>query len=137
MKDRCLNRNSDHYSDYGGRGITVCREWKNDFMTFKTWALSNGYSDNLTIDRINNNGNYEPNNCRWADNDTQSKNKRNNRYITYQGQRKTMAEWAYEFGLAPCTLRKRIIKGWSIEDALCNPIDKKQSHNKWTKEKCK
>lgn len=65
VKTRCYNSNEQHYHRYGGRGITVCDEWKNDYVVFKKWALSNGYENNLTIDRINNDGNYEPNNCQW------------------------------------------------------------------------
>ena len=79
MKTRCCNENFKRFSDYGGRGITVCDEWKNDFMSFYKWSIENGYSDKLTIDRINVNGNYEPSNCRWATVAEQNKNKRNSK----------------------------------------------------------
>ena len=75
MKKRCDNKNSHAYQNYGGRGIKVCTEW-NDFSIFQKWALSNGYSDDLSIDRVNNDGNYEPNNCRWASSKTQAENRR-------------------------------------------------------------
>jgi hypothetical protein len=79
VKDRCLNPNCDSYHNYGGRGITVCEEWRNSYQTFREWALQNGYSDELTIDRLNVNGNYEPSNCRWLTRKEQNTNKRTNK----------------------------------------------------------
>jgi len=76
IKARCLNKNNKTYENYGRRGISICDEWKNDFMSFYKWAINNGYSEDLTIDRIDNDGNYEPSNCRWADLNTQMQNTR-------------------------------------------------------------
>lgn len=79
MKTRCYNKNHKFYKDYGGRGIEICKEWQHDFMSFREWSINNGYDDDLTIDRIDVNGNYEPSNCRWADMKTQNQNKRNSK----------------------------------------------------------
>lgn len=92
MKTRCYNCNDRNYQWYGGRGIKICDEWKDNFITFKEWAENNGYSDNLTIDRIDYNGNYEPSNCRFVDEKTQQNNKRTNHYVTYNGETKTLKE---------------------------------------------
>ena len=78
MKTRCYNKNTNRYKDYGARGITICNEWRNDFMSFYNWSMNNGYDENLTIDRINNDKNYEPSNCRWITVKEQNRNKRNN-----------------------------------------------------------
>lgn len=92
MKMRCHNPNDNSYERYGGRGIKVCDEWRNSFETFKTWALSNGYSDNLTIDRIDVNGNYSPDNCRWATIKEQSLNRRSNIKVPFNGTEVTLKE---------------------------------------------
>lgn len=96
MKARCLDKNN---KSYGARGIVVCDEWKNDFMNFYNWSLKNGYDDTLTIDRINNDGNYEPSNCRWATKLEQANNKRNNKIIEYNGIKKTISQWERETGI--------------------------------------
>lgn len=123
MKVRCYNQNHDRYKNYGGRGITVCDEWKNDFKKFYEWAMKNGYSDDLTIDRIDVNGNYEPSNCRWITNKEQCNNRRNNHFITYNGKTQTVSEWAEEIGLDYNTLLVRINRlHWDIEKALTTPL---------------
>jgi hypothetical protein len=113
VKQRCCYKNSSTYKIYGDRGITVCEEWKNDFQTFHEWAMSHGYTDELTIDRIDVNGNYEPSNCRWVDMKTQQNNRRNNRKIIYKGKKYTLAQLAEELNISSATLANRINSGWN------------------------
>lgn len=120
MKDRCHNPNSDMYKYYGARGIEVCLEWRNSYNTFKEWALSNGYSEDLTIDRIDNNKGYCPVNCRWITMKEQSRNKRSNRLITYKGETKTLTEWAEITGVNRRTLQNRLCRShMDVELAFC------------------
>lgn len=120
MKRRCSNQKEENFVRYGGRGITVCEEWKNDFMSFYNWAMENGYHDSLTLDRKDNNGNYEPGNCRWATVREQGNNRGEfNINITYQGRTQTLMQWAEELGLPFATLRYRIVESnWPIEEAF-------------------
>lgn len=118
MKSRCNNPKHDAYKNYGGRGIKICSEWVNDFMAFKDWALNNGYADSLTLDRIDNNKGYAPDNCRWATNEEQASNKRNNHYITVDGITKTVSQWEKELGLSYGTIYHRLKSGWSERDAV-------------------
>lgn len=125
MIKRCHKPNFERYKDYGGRGIEVCPEWKNSFEKFHEWAMANGYKENLTIDRIDTNGNYEPSNCRWVTYKVQGNNTRRNHYIEYNGERHTMAEWAEIKGMKLQTLAARInIYKWPIEKALTTPVKK-------------
>lgn len=125
MKKRCYNANSKSFPAYGGRGIGVCNEWKDDFRTFYDWAMSNGYADDLTIDRIDVNGNYSPENCRWVDKLTQANNCRTNHYLTFNGKTQSIAEWARELGVSDSLIRQRLLKlGWSVERALTTPVVK-------------
>ena len=117
MKQRCENSNSQYYYRYGGRGITVCDEWK-DFEPFYEWSISNGYKDGLTIDRKDNDKEYSPNNCRWTDRITQANNTSRNHYLTYNGKTQTVAQWAREIGITHRCLLHRIERGWSVEKAL-------------------
>lgn len=118
MHDRCENKKSSSYKNYGARGVKVCAEWSS-FENFMEWACLNGYSDILSIDRIDNDGNYEPANCRWTDNYTQANNTRHNHYLEYKGERKTLSQWSKEFGINYHKLKDRINKcGWSVERSL-------------------
>ena len=117
MKDRCYNENHKSYKDYGGRGVVVCDEW-NDFKCFEEWAITNGYDDDLTIDRIDVNGNYEPSNCKWSTKKEQANNKRNNHFVTCNGERRTITEWAEITGVTTQTIYKRLRRGWSPERAV-------------------
>ena len=124
MRRRCDNPNTKWYKNYGGRGIKVCEEWNADPLEFIHWALSNGWEQGLTLDRIDNNGNYEPNNCQWISRQDQLLNRRNNRVMTLNGKTQTMKEWADELGINPQTLSNRVNRqGWSDEKALTEPID--------------
>lgn len=113
MIDRCENPNTEQYRNYGGRGIGVCREWRESPQAFCEWAVSNGYKDNLTLDRIDVNGNYEPSNCRWITIENQQCNKRNNVLVTYNGKTQCVAEWSRELGLKQHRLYARIKAGWT------------------------
>lgn len=123
IKSRCLNPNVPAWPDYGGRGISICAAWVNDFTAFEAWALANGYSDELSIDRVDNNGNYTPENCRWATMKENSRNRRSNRLLTAFNETKSIQEWSED---PRCTitvgaLRRRIVKGWADEDAITKP----------------
>lgn len=118
MKSRCFNTRASNYKHYGGRGITVCEEWAQSFEAFRDWALANGYRDDLTIDREDNDGPYCPENCRWATMKQQSNNRRSNRGITFNGKTQTTRQWADELGIPYEVLRNRISHGWSVEQAL-------------------
>lgn len=125
MKQRCYNQNNPNYYRYGGRGITICPEWLDDFMNFYEWSMKNGYSDNLTLDRKDNNKGYYPDNCRWATETEQANNKRNNAIIQYMGENKTIHELANEYKIDHGCLRWRIDNGWDIEKALKTPSHKR------------
>ena len=126
MKQRCLNSNQKTYKYYGGRGITICQEWINDFMSFYDWSLENGYQDKLTIDRIDVNGGYEPNNCRWVTRETQLRNTRRNHFVEINGESHTIAEWARIYEINPQTINSRVRKGISEQDAILIPVKRKR-----------
>ena len=121
MKLRCYNTKSKDYKNYGEIGITICEEWLNDFSEFYDWAINNDYSDELSIDRINVFGNYEPENCRWSTDKVQFNNKRTNKYITINGVTKTVSEWAEEYNIGSKTLLYRINNKWETDKLFIIP----------------
>jgi hypothetical protein len=118
MKQRCYNKNNHAYKNYGGRGIKVCDEWVNNSKMFFEWALSSGYSNSLSIDRIDNDGNYEPSNCRWSSHKFQTRNRRITWNATIDSVTKPIAEWCEIYGLNYGTFNSRYRKGESVEQAL-------------------
>lgn len=117
MKDRASNVNRPDAKYYANKGITVCDEWLS-YEVFKDWALNNGYEDGLSIDRKDNSLGYCPSNCRWIPLSEQNSNKTSNVYLTYNGERKTLAEWSRITGLSWDILHRRIVKGLSVEEIL-------------------
>lgn len=125
MRLRCYDERNISYNRYGGRGITICDEWKEDVKAFYDWAMANGYNDSLTIERIDNDGNYCKDNCRWATVKEQANNRRNNILVTHNGKTQTMKEWAHEVGIPYKVVWARMRKlGWSAERALTDPVKK-------------
>lgn len=121
MRERCYRVNHTYYKNYGGRGIKICDEWQT-FESFRDWAMSHGYADNLTIDRIDYDGDYSPDNCRWSTMKEQQNNKRSNRVVAYRGKKYTLTELAEKSGLKKTTLKERLNMGWSVEDAVNRPV---------------
>jgi hypothetical protein len=121
MKQRCFDENSTFYRDYGGRGITVCDRWL-DFVNFFA-DMGNRPSTKHTIERINNDGNYEPSNCRWATRKEQANNRRSRRILELNGERKSLTEWATQLGIDKRRLHYRLnVLGWSVEKTITTPI---------------
>lgn len=118
MKRRCNSPNCHAYSQYGKRGIKICEKWEKDFISFYEWSINNGYHENLSIDRIDVNGNYEPSNCRWANAKEQQRNRRNSKLIQFKGKKVCLTELAEKFNINISTLRNRIRRKWPIEKAL-------------------
>lgn len=129
MLRRCYKPYRKNYERYGGRGISVCSEWLENPISFEKWALNNGYSDKLSIDRIDNDGNYEPSNCRWTDFTTQANNRSNNIVLEYEGTSLTIAQWAEKLGVDRKTIYNRIENGESPE-VIFSPIDVRQQKSK-------
>lgn len=139
MKQRCNNPNNKFYQNYGGRGISVCREWLESYDAFRDWAVGNGYDPtakhgNCTIDRIDNNGNYCPENCRFVSMKEQSRNTRSNHLITFNGKTQPLKSWGEETGIYYLTIYKRLKSGWIVEEALT--IEPRKGRNQsWQKTK--
>jgi hypothetical protein len=129
MRQRCYSINDQAYKDYGGRGITICDEWKNNFESFYNWSLANGYTDGLTIDRINNNDGYSPQNCRWATPKEQANNRRSCRYFTFDGKTMNLMQWCNLLNLPYKIVHSRIYKSkWTFERAISQPIKSNKSN---------
>lgn len=118
MNARCYNKNHKNYIDYGGRGITICDEWRDDFRKFYDWSIRHGYSEGLTIDRKNVDGSYCPDNCCWVTRAAQANNRRNNIKITYNGETHSLKQWAMRLNIKYSTLYYRIKNNWNIEKAF-------------------
>lgn len=136
IKKRCYSKSEPRYKDYGGRGIAMCEEWLENFDNFVDWALLNGYEDELTIDRVDNDGNYGPENCRWVTKKVQNRNKRTNVLITYNGQTKCLRDWCDELNLPYDATHNRITKGWPVDKAFTEPLfDHETAINRIAKER--
>lgn len=130
MRSRCENKNDAAYQNYGGRGISVFGKWK-DPQEFISWAIASGYRDGLTLDRIDTDGDYCPENCRWATWDEQQNNRRNNTVFAFNGETKTLAQWCKSFGVEYSTAYKRIfILGWSFHKAMTEPVNENKRNRK-------
>ena len=129
MRSRCNNPNTINYKYYGGKGIKVCNEW-DSFAVFHEWAIRNGYSEGLTLDRISSDKNYEPTNCRWISLPDQQRNRSNNIYITINGVTKCGNEWARQYGIHYATARSRHDSGMDWETAFSTPVKKVRNKNK-------
>lgn len=122
IKSRCTNTNDKSYNNYGGRGITIDSEWEKSFIKFAEWAYLHGYNNDLTIERINVNGNYSPENCTWTTLKNQARNRRSTLWITYQGETKSLAEWCEIYGTNYKRTHGRMRRGWDFEKAMFTPV---------------
>lgn len=121
MIRRCFDPKNKRWAEYGGRGITVCELWLNDRRGFYDWAVANGWQPGLQIDRINNDGGYEPGNCRFVDGFVQANNTRKNTFLEWNGRRLTVSQWAREIGVMPKALQHRVDRGWDNDRIFTQP----------------
>ncbi len=136
IKSRCYYNKNLEYKNYGARGIKICDEWLHDFMNFYDWAMQNGYKEELTIDRINVDGNYEPNNCRWVTYRIQENNRKNNKIIEYKNKKYTLSQLSDFLKIPYATLSWRIKNNWKEEDLTLKPnLSNKYKRNNIIKEK--
>lgn len=126
MLERCYNPNNKSYKNYGGRGIEVCDEWRKDYSKFESWAMNNGFQEDLSIDRIDNDGNYEPDNCRFVTPAENNQNRRSSRFYTIDGETKNLQQWCDAFAIGRATVNTRLERNWSIEEALKTPVKKQE-----------
>lgn len=127
MKSRCYNPNNIRYNRYGGRGIKICDEWLQNVNSFREWAIKNGYKPGLSIDRINNDGDYSSDNCRWVEPKEQLSNYSANVFIEFNGKRQTLSKWSRELNIPMSTLHNRIrVHGWTVERALTEPVRRRR-----------
>lgn len=127
MKARCHNPRNKRYDRYGGRGITICDEWRDSFEAFRDWAMANGYQENLTLDRKDTDGNYCPENCKWATQKEQQNNRSNNVKVEYHGETMSLKQWAEKAGIDYSCLYARLNRGWTFEKAISTPSRSKKS----------
>ena len=125
MMRRCYNTKNPWYKNYGGRGILVCREWREDFFTFEQWALLNGFKSYLTLDRRNNERGYSPKNCRWVTTKVQGFNKRDTRFFEIDGELLNTDQLTERFGISGQYIRNRLNWGWDLQRAISQPVRKR------------
>ena len=129
MRRRCSLERDSSYPYYGGRGISVCEEWQKDYAAFRSWAMGAGYAPGLTLDRIDTDGNYAPDNCRWATRKEQNLNKRNNHRVEYDGKNLTLSEWETITGIPQRLIRYRLVTlGWPTDRVLTTPVEGRDRH---------